>query len=327
VKVRHGLVVFGLVVTLVFGYLAVRDVHAADAWEAARESNYWYVVPALLLLAVAVVMRALRWQSLFVGGKRPPLPDVLSALLVGYLFNNLLPARAGEAARVLALARTSGRSRAEGFGTIIVERAFDMLVLLVMLFLISPWLPEVSWLAAATVFSGLLAVGLGTTIVLVARYGVRPLRLLFRPLGRLFPEQRVFEWAENLTSGLVGLHDPATALIALSWTAASWLVLAASSWVLLLGFDIDLSAGDAALAALLVVIATNLAMVLPSSPGAVGVFEAATIAALGVWDVPRSSALSYALVLHAVNFFPYLIAGAVVLRRYATPLRPRMTEL
>jgi len=61
------------------------------------------------------------------------------------------------------------------------------------------------------------------------------------------------------------------------------------------------------------VIAINLAMVLPSSPAAVGVFEAATLVALSAYDVPKSEALSAAVVLHLVNLVPYLVAGGIVL--------------
>jgi uncharacterized membrane protein YbhN (UPF0104 family) len=60
-------------------------------------------------------------------------------------------------------------------------------------------------------------------------------------------------------------------------------------------------------------------MVLPSSPASVGVFEAAVLLALKPYGVPKSEALSVALVLHALNLFPYLVAGIVCLRLEARP--------
>jgi uncharacterized membrane protein YbhN (UPF0104 family) len=59
--------------------------------------------------------------------------------------------------------------------------------------------------------------------------------------------------------------------------------------------------------------------VLPAAPGALGVFEAAVVLALAAYDVPRAQALSYAFVLHAANFFPYLVAGAIALRFTRSP--------
>jgi uncharacterized membrane protein YbhN (UPF0104 family) len=81
-------------------------------------------------------------------------------------------------------------------------------------------------------------------------------------------------------------------------------------WFLMLGFQLGLSP----MAALLTVITTNLAMVIPSSPSGFGVFETATLVALGSYGVTDSRALSYALVLHAVNFIPYVLIGLFLLR-------------
>jgi uncharacterized membrane protein YbhN (UPF0104 family) len=95
--------------------------------------------------------------------------------------------------------------------------------------------------------------------------------------------------------------------------------MAASFWFLTLGFDLDVPP----LAGLLVVIAINLAMILPSSPAAIGVFEAATIVALTAYGISESDALSYALVLHALNFVPYVVVGSLVLHRHAAAVRRR----
>ena len=87
----------------------------------------------------------------------------------------------------------------------------------------------------------------------------------------------------------------------------------------MLGFHLGLSP----IAGLLVSIATGLSLVVPSSPGAVGVFEAAALVGLKAYGIEKADALSYAIVLHAVNFFPYVAAGALVLamrrRRAAQP--------
>jgi uncharacterized membrane protein YbhN (UPF0104 family) len=95
------------------------------------------------------------------------------------------------------------------------------------------------------------------------------------------------------------------------WTLLSWVVAGVSAWFVMLAFDLGLSPA----AGVFVMITINLALILPSAPAAVGVFEAATLVALDAYDVPDSEALSYGLVLHAVNFLPYIVAGLVVLQR------------
>ena len=97
------------------------------------------------------------------------------------------------------------------------------------------------------------------------------------------------------------------------------LVLAASVWLLLLGTDINVGYGMA----LLVLIATNLVLVLPSSPAALGAFEAAVVVGLGAYGVERAEALSFALVLHALNAFPYIPLGYVALVLHARVVRTR----
>jgi glycosyltransferase 2 family protein len=94
-----------------------------------------------------------------------------------------------------------------------------------------------------------------------------------------------------------------------AWPASAGLA-SISFWLVTLSFDLDLPV----VSGLLVLTAVGLSLILPAGPGSVGVFEAAVIVALRAYDVPQAEALSYALVLHAVNFFPYIVAGAVAVR-------------
>jgi hypothetical protein len=316
---RSALVWIGVGVTIAFTYLAVRNAHLGDVWKALRESEKAWLVPALAVMAVAVFLRGVRWWSLYAPASRPPLREVLRALLVGYFFNNVLPLRAGEALRVVSLSRRTGVSRAETAATVVVERAFDVLALLLLLFAISPWLPDVTWLQAAAfllVFLGLLL--LGSAFVL-ARWGTRVLRILLYPLSRIpFLSAERFEHVlRNLVQGFVGLHSIRIAIEGFFWTLLSWALVALTFWLVLLGFDFGVSP----LAGALVVIAINLALVLPSSPAAVGVFEWATVIALQAYGVADSEALSYALVAHALNFVPFIVAGVLILHREALPRR------
>jgi len=230
---------------------------------------------------------------------------------MGYFFNNVLPARAGEAASVVALHRSCGTSRPELAATVVVERVFDVVTLVALLFVAAPWLPSVSWAAGAAVLAGALAAGCAIVVAGVALWGERPFRLLLRPLALLpfLTEERLGRAALYLTYGLAAIRRPRLLLAAVFWTTLSWFLLALSTWFVFEAFDLGLSP----LAGLLAVIAINLAMVLPSSPAAVGVFEAATLVALSAYDVPKSEALSAAVVLHLVNLVPYLVAGGIVL--------------
>jgi hypothetical protein len=297
-----------------FGYFSIREVRLADTWTALGASNYWWLVPGTATLGIAIALRAIRWRALFDPASRPPLAATARALLVGYLFNNILPLRAGEAVRVVALKRfVPTASRAETASTVIVERVYDVASLLALLFVALVWLPELSWMSTA------IAALLVAAVVVLTRWRAQVVRLGLRAVG--FAPAGARDRSEravlNVVQGLAGLTRTRVAGAALAWTVASWLVMAVSFWFVMRCFDFGLSPA----AGLLVAIATSLSLILPSSPGSLGVFEAAVLIALDAYDVPRAEALSYALVLHAVNFFPFVIAGALAFWPQLLPLR------
>jgi glycosyltransferase 2 family protein len=313
-RARHGYAALAIVVTLGFAYIAVRDVEFDELAESLRGSNYWWLVPALATLALAFFIRALRWRLLFSPRTRPALWPTTQALLVGQFLNNVLPLRAGDAARIFALHALGGRSRAEAAGTVVIERFFDVLALLLLFFVGLPWFPEVTWLRVAGPLAIALLLLLAGAVVVLRVYGERPLRFALRPLSRLpflFPE-RVEALARNLMHGLIGLRSARLGLVAFLWTLVSWLLLAVSFWLVMLGFDLGLGLT----AGLLAVVATGLSLILPSGPAALGVFEGAAVIALTAYGVGRADALSYALVVHAVNVLPFIAAGLVVMNVY-----------
>ncbi len=298
--------------TIGFGYVAIRDAHPDEVWDALQEANIWWVVPSFALLAVAVAVRALRWQLLFQRETRPPYAATAAATIVGLAVNSLLPLRAGEAARVIALNRRAGTSPVESAATVALERILDVFCMLLLLLAALPWLPEVDWVGAAAAIALALALMLGGTALLFAIYGDRPFHALDRLLRRLpFGHH---SWVEHvgasLRRGLVALRDPKLALTAFVLTTVGWLLTSVSFWLLTLAFDLDLPL----VSGVLILAAVGFSVILPAAPGALGVFEAATVVALAAYDISASEALSYAFTLHAVNLIPYIIAGAVAVR-------------
>jgi glycosyltransferase 2 family protein len=298
-------------ITVFFTYLALRDVRYGDTWGALKTSNYWWLIPAIAVLAVHVALRALRWQLVFKPGRRPPFGATTNATLIGYLFNNILPARAGELARILALNEYAGTSRTEATATVVVERVFDVLSLLVILFVMVPWLPEVSWLRSAAYLALVLAVLVASAIAVIAKFGERPVMFVLRPLERLpfVDAKRVEYMAGNVVHGLESLRNLRHGLEVFVVTTLSWLVLGICFWLLMLGFHLHLSG----LAGVLVTVAVGLSFIVPAPPAGVGIFEAAGLAALSSYGVMRSHALAYVLVLHVMNVLPLIAAGLVVL--------------
>ncbi len=153
---------------------------------------------------------------------------------------------------------------------------------------------------------------LGGAALLFAIYGDRPFHALDRLLRRLPFGHHA--WVEHvgasLRRGLVALRDPKVALTAFVLTTVGWLLTSVSFWLLTLAFDLELPL----VSGVLILAAVGFSVILPAAPGALGVFEAATVVALAAYDISASEALSYAFTLHAVNLIPYIVAGAVAVR-------------
>ncbi len=300
-----------IVVTLVFSYVAFSSIDLGLAWRATRACNLWWLTASLAAFTVAALTRSARWRSLFAQGRRPPLTAVANAMSIGYFYTNILPARAGEAARVVVLTQRSATAPVEIIGTVIIERLYDVLAILLIFFAAKPWLPHVSWFGAAAIAAIALALTIATAALVLAVYGDRPIRVLLRPLRRLSPfsGERLEHTVSELTHGLSGLRHPRLALEAFVWTIAAWLATAVCAYCVAAAFHLHLPLASG----VLVAVAIGLSMILPSAPAAVGVFEGAALIALQAYGISHASALPYALVLHLVNVVPFTILGAGLL--------------
>jgi glycosyltransferase 2 family protein len=300
-----------VVVTVAFSYIALSGIDFNEVWRALRSCDYWWLTPALIAFGLGDVARALRWRSLFAPGRRPPLGTTLNATMIGYFYNNIMPARAGEAARVIVLTRRSSVPVVETVGTIVVERLYDVIAILAIFFVAQPWLPHVSWFKAAAIAAIVLALAIVAVVTVLVLYGERPLRFVLCPLGRLplFSGDRLEKTVTELAHGLSGLRNREVAVEAFLWTILAWMLTALCSYLVSVAFHLHLPFA----CGVLVAVAVGLSMILPSPPAAIGVFEGAAILALKAYGLPKSTILPYALVLHAVNFVPFVLIGVFLL--------------
>ena len=97
-----------LLISAVFAYFALRNIDFNETWAALRRLEYQWLVPAILAFLLSIPIRAIRWRVLFEADRRPPLGATTNAMLLGSFFNSILPGRAGEAVRVVALKHYAG---------------------------------------------------------------------------------------------------------------------------------------------------------------------------------------------------------------------------
>lgn len=270
--------------------------------------TYWrYLAASIALNLLSIWVRAWRWYYLFPPGARPS--HLFSALMIGYMSNNLLPLRAGEIVRVYVAARR-GQRFWTALATVVVERALDGLALglvVAVLFLFIPIPASLRW--PAGVF---LSLDLAAMILLGAlAYAPAACATAIRTLFHRWPwiERRSMDALGTMSEGFRGLRAGHHALPIITSSAGIWLLFVCSVWAALHAAHLDLpfAASWAVLAFL------GLGVSLPSSPGFVGVVQAAGVLALALFGVPRTEALSFSLLLHASQFFPVTLVGLAFL--------------
>lgn len=311
---RSGLARLALGVAISLGSLAVLAWNMDwDSLAAALSgADYWWLLGSLAALLAAVWLKVIRWQLLLAPIARVSQRNVLYSISIGYLVNTVLPGRLGELARVYILARLERLSVVAVLSTVAVDRILDIVVLALMLAAVLPTtdLPEL------VVQSGLLVGTGGVALLVVCLVLAYPAgqALFLRVLTMLpvFPGKAVAErWAGSMMAGMEGLRGIPAQLKVGATSAAIWIVSVFIFYFAQMAFHIDAPLW----AAVLVATVTNLGMVIPSSPGYVGVFHYLVVLALGVYGVEKELALGYAVVLHVAELLPLSIMGVYSLWR------------
>ncbi|MGN6379429.1 MAG: flippase-like domain-containing protein [Gaiellales bacterium] len=310
-------VAVGIAVSAGFAWVAVRGVHYGQVTGALSHVHWRWLVPATALLLVSIAMRAVRWSVLFPRRHRPAPSACFWALNIGYLANALLPFRAGELIRVLALSRETGCPAAQGLVTILLERVFDLVTIAVLLLAIAPLVPAgVTRTSLVVLSAGVLVLATGMTAVVRSARLRRSLSRWIDHVGLLRRRRAVLESASE---AFEPLRSARAAGVVLAWSFASWIVLALSTAMVERAFVRGLPWPSGGLA----LVATTYAQAIPSSAASVGVFEAAARQSLTVFGVASAVALAFAIAYHAVSVLPMLPLGVVGLGRMGVrSLRP-----
>jgi len=317
----------GIVISVAALYFAVRGV----AWSAmAAElagAAYGWLIPATAMIIAGQMARALRWQVLFGDHARPNLHDSFAILSVGYLVSAVFPLRLGDPIRAWLINTHTPAGGPEAFGTVMVERAVDLLTVLALLAVLVPapaarlitdQLGAGPW--SNPTYLGLMTVALVGSVyaglMILSRLGPGAGRAAtaagITRLGLSVPTaERLGVGVAGFAAGLGTLRQPRVLAATAAWCVVVWVLGALGCWFAMFAFHLDLSFA----AAMFVLCGTAIFAILPSSPGYVGVFHTAVILTLAIIaGVPKATALSYAIVLHGLTMVVLIGIGLVGLR-------------
>jgi uncharacterized protein (TIRG00374 family) len=305
----RGKVWLGVAVSAVLLWVAVRGVSLDEVLHQLRQVRPAWLVPVLASIFVRFWLTAIRWQLLLRPVKWVGVHRLFAITMIGFMANNLLPARLGEFVRAYALGRSEALPPSLPFATIVVERIFDGFTLL--LFLVgglSFLRPSRTLVWAAGLTCGLYLGVLASLVVLRTGRGLGLLTgVLDRLPGRLAgPARRLLE---SFRAGLDILSDVRALLLTAALSLVIWVVNAAGVEATFYAFGLDLPP----YASFLVLGTIAIALVLPSAPGYVGPLQVGTVEGLALVGVARETALSLSIVYHLANYIPITLVGLAYL--------------
>src|SRR5574342_674046 len=311
----------GVLISIVFIWLALRGLRLDEFWDSVKKANYFWLIPGIAVYFVGVWVRAWRWHYLLGPIKKVPTATMFPITTIGYMGNNIYPARAGEVLRAVILKRKEGVSVSASLATIIVERIFDGVVMLAFVFVN---LPELAKLKGSSGFVGniqqVAVIGTGVfmgallVFLLAAMFPRVTAQAGSRMIDLFLPErlrERTAELMHRFLDGLASLRSPFNVLMVFFTSVLIWLLETGKYWFVMHAFPFQVSF----FALMLMNGIVNLATTIPSAPGYIGTFDAPGIAVLTAYGVDQATAAGYTLVLHGSLWLPITLLGAYFLAR------------
>lgn len=319
-KARQLLI--GLAIAIGALYYTLRNVSVDELIASFKDIELVYILPAIVLTLLSYVTRAYRWQVLLRPFKQISISDIYAPLMIGFM-GNVLPARAGEFLRAYLVGKKQGITFAGAFSTIIVERLFDLIILL-MLFVwvfvvkVDMFDPQLTFsgMSVQTMVSGfgkfcaIVVVGLLIFMFLLTykeKWVNTCISWLTKPLPDKWKE-KIFFMVGEFAMGCKVVRDPGALVKIIIFSALTWFCLTATYYPLYFAFDLHDKSLESVL--LLTVMVCVLITILPT-PAFLGSFNAGVLIALHeIRGEAEVAAVSFGMVAWAIGFI-VLIGGGL----------------
>lgn len=311
----------GVGISGLFLWLALRGLRLQDIGRALEGARYGWLAPGVAVYFLGVWSRTWRWQYLLRPIKHVPLRDLFPIVTIGYMGNNIFPARAGEVLRAYVLRRNQGVPVSASLATVVVERVFDGVVMLGFVIFNLPALAAVSGdsgfvgdIRQVAVWGTAIFAGVLIVFLLAALFPHQSLGLFHRLIEPLIPgaiRARAVGLVVGFWTGLEALRSPRSVLMVFLTSVVTWLLETAKYWFVMHAFPFQVNF----FALMLMNGIVNLATTLPAAPGYVGTFDLPGIAVLQAYGVDKAVAAGYTLVLHVALWLPITALGAYYMTR------------
>ncbi|MCP5536836.1 MAG: flippase-like domain-containing protein [Akkermansiaceae bacterium] len=283
------------------------------------EKVRWSYIPLLVLITLATFwVRALRWRHLLSNGNEVSRVSLFEATLVGFTATFILPLRVGEVVRPWVLSRWQPVRFSAGLASVVVERAFDALTLLVLLGVTIAQLDSVPAIVSAGV-KVVAALAVVIFVIMIAAYlGANQMVKLGEGMvtavfGKKWPDfaSRLVAMVEDFLTGLRGISSVRDLVWSVFWSVVLWGLFVGLYQVGLLGFGVEATMW----VGVSVCVMIALAVAAPGAPGFVGTFQLGCVVALALFGYPEEFGIAYSIVLHALQAITVVACGFFILNR------------
>lgn len=325
----------GVAISAVLLWDALRGLKLTEVWSSVRSAQYLWLIPGVAVYFIGVWARAWRWHYLLRPMKSISVSKMFPIVTIGYMGNNIYPARAGELLRAYVLRKEQAIPISASLATIIVERALDGIVMLAFVFLNLPKLADLTVdsgfagsIQTLAIIGAVVFLGATAVFILMAVYTGRTRLLLSKLTNRFVPEKYQSasdDFFERFLGGLASLRSPSDVLMVFVTSVVIWLLETGKYWFVMHAFPFTVTF----FALMLMNGIVNLATTIPSAPGYIGTFDRPGIAVLQAYNVPKALAAGYTLVLHAALWLPITALGAFFMARSSiswSTVQEEMTE-
>jgi uncharacterized protein (TIRG00374 family) len=307
----------GLLISALFLFIALRGLQLTDVWEGIKSADFIWLLPSIIIYFIAVWMRALRWHLFLRPIKIISVNEIFPIVIIGYMGNNIYPARAGEILRAVVLKHQHKVPVSSSLATIIIERVIDGVIMLGFIILnlseiaTLPGVGEFTkTIRTVTIWGSVIFIGALFIFLLAAVYPERTQKILFLIIGKAIPKKwrgKAQSISQKFIKGLRSLSSPIDLIIIFFVSIVIWLLETGFYWFIMHAFPFRVSF----LTLMFINGVLNLFTAIPSTPGYIGTFDAPGIAMLTAFGVNPEISASYTLLLHAALWLPITIVGGL----------------
>lgn len=305
----------GIVISIIFLYLAFRQIKLGQIIAAFEKANYFLLIIGLFLYLLGYLIRSIRWHYLLLPIKSIPRRCLFPIFVMGFTVNNIFPARLGEFVRAYLVGTKEGITKSGSLATIVMERIFDGLILLVFLFIALSY-STFSFPSVTVGFFNLREIVILSAFLFIFLFILFSIMLYFPVTTKIMIETMVKvaggRWKDKITQitnsfvlGLGCLKSKKNTTNIFIYSIISWGIEGLAYYATQRAFGITLPFYTA----ILVLTIVNLGIMIPAGPGYVGTYEYFGILVMKLYNIPIDIAASYIITIHIIGWLPITAMG------------------